>query len=165
MSRTRTLPDTEIYAQVLSALEAHGEKAVSFGGLSRTTGLAPATLAQRYGSVDGMLRAAITAEWARLTEALDRAAQDTTKGAQGLLNSLPAPSAAILAACLRDPVLRPLAADWRARVEALLSARRGGGTKGAETAALIFAAWQGRQMWEGAGGKSFRLAEAIKRLG
>jgi len=165
MSRTRTLPDTEIYAQVLTALETHGEKSVSFGNLSRATGLAPATLAQRYGSVDGMLRAALTSEWARLTEALETAVLDTSKGAQGLLKTLSCPSAAVLASSLRDPELRAQAADWRARVEALLSARRGGGPKGAEAAALIFAAWQGRQMWEAAGGKSFRLAEVIKRLG
>ena len=165
MSRTRTLPDTEIFAQVLTLLEAHGDKAVSFGALSRATGLAPSTLAQRYGSVDGMLCAAIGAEWARLTEAADLAALDTEKGLQGLLKALPTPSATMLASSLRDPQLRQLAADWRSRIEALLSARRGGGTKGAEAAALIFAAWQGRQMWEGAGGKSFRLAEVIKRLG
>lgn len=165
MSRTRLLPDSEIFAQVLTLLEAHGDKAVSFGALSRATGLAPSTLAQRYGSVDGMLRATISAEWARLGDAIDLAANDTSKGAQGLLKSLPSPNAATLACSLRDPQLRPLAADWRARIEALLSARRGGGAKGAEAAALIFAAWQGRQMWDGAGGKSFRLSEVIKRLG
>lgn len=164
MSRNRTIPDAEIYAQALQALEVNGDKAVSFGSLSRATGLAPATLAQRYGTVDGMLRAAVSAEWARLETALD-AVGDDGKGAQGLLKALPAPAAAVMAVSLRDPDLRPLAAAWRTRVEAALAARRGGGAKGAEAAALLFAAWIGRQMWEPMGGKSFRLAEMIKRLG
>lgn len=165
MSRTRLIPDAEIFGHALRALDLNGDKAVSFGTLSRASGLAPATLAQRYGSVEGMLRAAITAEWARLGAALEAATRDDTKGVQGLLKALPGPSAATLAASLRDPVLRPLAAAWRAQVEAKIAHRRGGGAKGNEAAALTFAAWQGRQMWEAAGGKSFRLGDAIKRLG
>lgn len=164
MPRTRTLPDTEIFALVLAALRREGDKAVSFGNLSRASGLAPATLAQRFGSVEGMVRAAVTAEWDRLCAAVDQAPMEEGKGVQGFLKALPGADAALLAVTLRDSALRPRAEDWRARVETAIAARRGG--KGREAAALMFAAWHGRHLWEEAGGeRAFRLSDLVKKLG
>lgn len=167
MARSKTLPNTEIFAEVLRALGEHGDKAVTFGLISARCGLAPATLAQRFGGVEDMLRAAILWEWARLTEAVlvaEAEALVSSKGAQALLKALPCPPAQVLAVSLRDPILCDAAEAWRALVEAALASRRGGGTKGREAAALIFAAWQGRQLWDGAGGKTFRLADLLKAL-
>lgn len=149
---------------VLTALTDQGEKAVSFGNLSRSSGLAPATLAQRFGTVEGMLQAALSAEWDRLCAAVEAETHDPDKGAQALLKRLPTPSAAVLAASLRDPVSRARAEDWRARVETALTARRGG-SKGREVAAMLIAAWYGRCLWDPLGAKGFKLSDLMKRLG
>lgn len=167
MARPRTQSDAAIFTQLLAVLQAQGEKSLTFGVIGQLTGLAPATLAQRYGSVEGMVRAAALAEWAGLTEAvttIEAEALVSAKGAQALLKQLPAPAPALVALSLRDEALRQAAESWRIAVEAAISARRGGGSKGREAAALIFATWQGRQLWQAAGGKSFRLADMLKAL-
>lgn len=167
MARSKSLSDAQVFAHLLQALADAGEKAVSFGTISQRSGLAPATLAQRFGSVDGMIRAALLSEWARLSDAVVEAEAEalvSSKGAQALLKALPTPSAQLFALTWRDEVLRQAAENWRVLVESALATRRGGGTKGREAAALIFAAWQGRQMWEEAGGKSFRLSDLLKAM-
>jgi AcrR family transcriptional regulator len=165
MARPRTLADSEIFTQVLTALVDQGEKAISFGNLSRSCRLAPATLAQRFGTVDGMIHAALSAEWDRLSQALAIEAADQEKGAQGLLKRLPVPSAAVFAVSMRNADLRSRAQDWRAQVETALSLRRGGGAKGKEAAAMLFSAWYARQLLEPLGDRSFKLSDVIKRLG
>lgn len=165
MPRHRTLPDTEVFALVLAAMTNQGEKAISFGNLSRSCGLAPATLAQRFGSVEGMVHAALAAEWDRLCAAVEAETADPDKGAQGLLKRLPAPGAAMLAASQRDAGLRARADDWRLRVEAAVAARRGGSPKGREVAAMLVAAWYGRLLWDAFGAKGFKLSDLMKRLG
>ena len=149
---------------VLSALTDQGEKAVSFGNLSRASGLAPATLAQRFGSVEAMLQAALSSEWDRLAAAVETEGADAEKGTQGLLKRLPVPSPAVLAASLRDPVLRARADDWRERVETAVALRRGAGAKGREVAAMLVAAWYGRILWDAFGTKGFKLSDLMKRL-
>lgn len=166
MARPKLLSDADVLAQVLGAVETAGEKSVSFGLISAKTGLAPATLAQRYGSIEGMLRHALLAEWARLAQSITETEGNMApaKGVQALLKALPTPSPMVLALSMRDPTLREAAEAWRILIEGALAARRGGGGKAREAAALIFAAWQGRQIWSDAGGKGFRLADLIKIL-
>lgn len=167
MARPRLQSDSEIFAHLLTALAETGEKALTFGVLSQKCGLAPPTLAQRYGSVEGMVRSAILWEWERLSLALEQTEAETlvsSKGAQALLKTIPTPSVQVLALSLRDEVLCKAAESWRLRVETALASRRGGGTKGREAAALIFAAWQGRHLWDAAGGKSFRLSDLLKAM-
>lgn len=167
MARLRIIPDTAIFALVLAALRDGGEKAVSFGLISQASGLAAPTLAQRFGSVEGMLRAALMAEWsalAKATEAAEQVAMASPKGAQAMLKALNPPDLAVLAASARDPALIEAAEAWRVQMETALVQRLGGGTKGRDATALVFAAWQGRQLWAGAGGKGFRLAEMLKRF-
>lgn len=165
MARPKLQDDTKILAHLMAALAESGEKALTFGVISQRCGLAPATLSQRFGSVEGMIRAAGCAEWARLTVALHDAEDDalaSAKGVQALLKHLPIPGAQLLALSLRDAELTKAAETWRSEVEAALAKRRGGGAKGRDAAALIFAAWQGRALWEAAGGKSFRLSDLMK---
>lgn len=167
MTRRKTLSDTEIAAHLLDALAEKGAKALTFGTISQRSGLAPATLAQRYGSVDGMVRHALACEWARLSQDVSEVHSEahlSTKGAQALLKNLATPSAEVLSLSLRDAELCKAAETWRAQVEAAIAARRGGGSRGRESAAMIFAAWQGRFLWDAAGGKTFRLSDLIKAL-
>ncbi len=171
MARSKLIPDSEVFAAIRQLLADGGEKAVAFGSVGRATGLAPPTLAQRYGTRDAMVRAAMTAAWDTLdaaTDAADAKAETGPKGAQALLKALSGGAGpadlTLLAADFRDPPLRERAAAWRARVEAALAQRLGGGKKGREAAALLFAAWQGQNLWDPAGGKGFRLKDALKKI-
>lgn len=165
MSRTKLIPDSDVHTAILALLESDGEKAVAFSSVGRATGLAPATLVQRFGSRDAMLRAAILAGWDRLGVALTAAEATplSPKGALKLLKSLPSASG-LLNASLRDAGLREQAATWRKRVEAALEIRLGDGSQASGTAAILFALWHGQSAWNDAGGKGFRLKDAVKRL-
>ena len=173
MSRTRTIPDADIFAAIRALLASGGEKAVAFSAVARVTGLAAPTLVQRYGSRDAMLRAALMSAWDDLDATTAKAEAEaplTAKGAVALLRALGAEThdpagIALLAADFRDPVLRVRASAWRDRVEAALAVRLGGGAKGREAAGMVFAAWQGQTLWQAAGEKTFRLKDLIKRFG
>ncbi len=142
-----------------------GDRAVSFASVAAATGLAPPTLVQRYGSRDGMVRAARDAAWARLEAATTAAIVQTgAKGPQALFKALGTVDAADLVADARDPDLAQRAAVWRATVESALALRLGSGQKGRETAALLFAAWQGQLLWSRAGQPGFKLKDAVRRL-
>lgn len=172
MGRSRTIPDADIFAVTRRLLVAGGEKAVTFSTVARATGLAAPTLVQRYGSRDGMLKAALVAAWDELAAMTATAADDapiSAKGAAQFLKVLSedepqAGNLALLAVDFRDAALRQRALAWRSTVEAGLAARLGGGAKGREAASLLFAAWQGQLLWQMAGGRAFRLKDAIKRL-
>lgn len=168
MARPRTIADATIFAAILRVIALEGDGAVTFGAVARATGLAAATLAQRFGTRDGMLRAALIWAWDGLEQATEQAAalSDTPQGFLKALTGEGAGAAdlALLAVGLRDPLLRSRAEAWRARVEAVLALHLGRGAKGQEAAALLFAAWQGQQHWQVAGGRGFRLKDAARRL-
>lgn len=165
MARPRLIPDDAVFGVLRHILETGGEKAVSFGSVARGTGLAAASLVQRYGSLDAMIRAALMAAWDGLEQETAKAdAQADT--VQGFLKSLAGDTAqatdlALLAMDFRDEALRARAALWRAQVEAAIARR----LRDADAAAMVFAAWQGQLLWQVAGGKGFRLKDAVKRLG
>lgn len=169
MPRVRTIPDADIFAAIRQLLAEGGDKAVAFGSVARATGLAAPTLVQRYGSREAMLRAALMAAWDALdaaTAAAEGQSETGPKGAQAMLKALEgeATDAALLAADFRDAALRDRAAAWRQQVETALAVRLGGGAKAREAAAMLFAAWQGQRLWLAAGGKGFKLKDAVKRL-
>lgn len=165
MPRTRVIPDEQVFAIVQRMLDEGGDKAVSFGTVSTATGLAPPSLVQRYGTRNAMVRAARLSAWDALDLRLaDAVAQTDGKGPQGLLKALGPVNAAAIAMDLRDPDLAARAAGWRAAVEAALAERLGTGNKARESAALLFAAWQGQAIWAAAGESAFRLKDAVKRL-
>jgi AcrR family transcriptional regulator len=166
MARPRTIPDVEIYATIRALVVRDGEKAVAFGPVARLTGLAPPSLVQRYGNRDGMIRAALLDGWQALHAQTTATAEAQP---QALLKALAEPAAAmtdpaLMALTLRDATLRAAAETWRADLESLLALRLGGGTKGQEAAAMLFATWQGQLLWLHAGGKGFRIKDAAKRL-
>jgi hypothetical protein len=165
MPRTRTIPDAHVFAVIQRLLEEGGEKAVSFGLVAKATGLAPPTLVQRYGSIGGMIRAARHAAWDALEHRTVQAIEGTAdKGPQGLLKAIGPVDATAIATDLRDPELGQRANGWRMAVETALALRLGSGSKARESAALLFAAWQGQGLWAGAGESAFRLKDAVKRL-
>lgn len=174
MARRKIIPDSTVFAEVLRLLQAGGGKAVSFGAVAQAVGLAPSTLVQRFGSCEGMQRAALMAAWARLEAATDLAVAEaplTPKGAQAILKALGAaagdqgvPWGALLRfSDFEDTELCARATGWRQRLEGALALRLGGG-HAATSAALLFAAWQGSLIWQPAGGKGFKLKDALATL-
>lgn len=164
MARLKLISDAEVFATVRQMLAAGGEKAVAFASVARATGLAASTLVQRFGNRDAMLRLALLAAWEALDNATNEAeanAPMTAKGAHGMLKALGIPDPCIFAADFRDPALRQRAKAWRQKVEAALAARLDGDAPD-EAAAMVFAAWQGQLLWHVAGGKGFRLKDAIR---
>jgi AcrR family transcriptional regulator len=161
MPRTRTIPDDRIFQSIQKLLDEGGDRAVSFASVAAATGLAPPTLVQRYGSRDGMVRAA----WDKLSAAtLQAIAATDEKGPQALLKALSATDPASLVLDARDPDLAQRAAAWQATVESALALRLGSGQKARETAALLFAAWQGQLLWAGLSQPGFKLKDAVRRL-
>lgn len=169
MSRKRLIPDAEIFALILGQLAQGGEKTVTFASISAASGLAAPTLVQRYGSREAMVLIAVADLWDRIetaTEAAEADALVSPKGAMGILKVLSelAGTPGLLALSLRDETLASRAEAWRGRVEAALAKRLGSGVKADEAAAALFALWQGRLLWDRAGGKGFKLWDAAKRL-
>jgi DNA-binding transcriptional regulator YbjK len=169
MARPRTLPDSQVFSAILQLIAAEGEKAVAFSAVARATGLAGASLVQRYGALSAMVEAALAWGWDQLdalATAVEAEVVAADKGPQALLKALSErsaslPMAALLAASMRHARLRLRASEWRARIEGLLTAR----LHDADRAAMLFAAWQGQILWEGTGDKGFKLKDALKRLG
>ena len=173
MARPRTLPDSDVFAVILQRIAAEGEKSVAFSSISRTTGLAGASLVQRYGSLARMVEASLTWGWDALDQMVATAQNDAeaaelvgVKGAQALLKSLSdsvksLPLAALLAASLRHPHLRPRAAAWKGKVEGMIARH----LRDRDAAAMVFAAWQGQVLWDGLDDKGFRIKDLVKKVG
>lgn len=161
MGRQKLLSDAQVFALIRPLLLAGGEKAVSFGTVSRATGLAGATLVQRFGTAEGMLNALAQAEWAtlqaRLSDLPDGAAHQALKS----LGEFPA---WLLVISQRDTTLRQTALDFRRALQIELATRLGGGAKGHDQAAMVFALWQGQALWESLGERDFRLKDGVKRI-
>ena len=171
MGRTKVIPDAEIYQLIRDLLAQGGDKAVAFSSVGRACGLAPATLVQRYGTRDGMVRKALLEAWDNLDALiadLHETCEISVKGAIQILKGLSADSSAtdasLRAVDLRDPGTRARAIAWRESVEYALAARIGGQSKGRQPAALLFAAWQGQTMWQSAGNERLKLKDAVKRF-
>lgn len=168
MSRPRTLPDKAVFSAIFRMIAAEGEKAVAFSAVARATGLAGASLVQRYGTLPEMVEAALVWGWDELdaqVAAVEAEGVLAEKGPQAVLKALTEragdlPLAALLAASARHAGLRLRAVAWRARVEGLLQAR----LHDPERAAMLFALWQGQVLWDGLGERRFRLKDAWKRL-
>ena len=173
MARPKNLPDSEVFSVILQRIAAEGEKSIAFSAISRATGLAGASLVQRYGSLAKMVEAALEWGWDELdrmatsAQGSSHAADQTgAKGAQALLKALTdlvdaLPMAALLAASLRHAHLRPRAAAWKDNVESMLAAH----LRDRDAAFMVFAAWQGQALWGKNAQKAFRLKDLIKKLG
>lgn len=172
MPRTRTVPDSEVFAAVRSLMASGGDRAATFAAVAAATGLSPASLAQRYGTVGGMSQAALAEGWALLDAALrdaDAAAPGGPEGAAVLLRALMGDAAGVdpglLARRMADPALAALGAGWQEAAEAALARRLGPAeAPDADAAAILFAAWQGRLLWAATGRKGARLKLAARRL-
>ena len=164
MARQRSIPDAQIFTAIRALIAEQG--AVTFAAVAAATGLAGSTLVQRYGSVSGMVEAALEPVWTALEATLARLSGDVApnaRGAQDLLKALgdsDLTEISVLAAMFRIPALKGRAEAWRTGVEAALA-----GQLGSDAAArLAFAAWQGQALWHPAGAKRFRMKDALRQI-
>jgi AcrR family transcriptional regulator len=158
MARAKIIPDRTVFAALRHILVTEGQQAASFRAVGRATGLAAATLVQRFGSAEGMLVAAMLDGWDQADAALVAAAAEAAvneKGATALLKALP-PAPPLLA----QKALQDRAAAWQRQVIRELTLR----LKDGQAAAILFAAWQGRLMWDAAGARGFALKDLLRRL-
>jgi AcrR family transcriptional regulator len=134
MPRTKTLPDGDVLEAALRLIHTQGPEALTFSSLARASGLASATLVQRFGSKAKLKQAALLRAWDQLDEKTERAAATaprTPEGAIGLLVTLSrdyggiesyAQGLLVLREDLRDPALRARGALWREMLSGALDA-------------------------------------------
>ena len=138
-----------------------GRQGVTFASVSTESGLAPATLAQRYGTRDEMLRAALLRMWDHLdaeTAACDAQMPVTPAGAVAMLATLSdygdqddyAEGLLLPREDLRDPLLRLRGEKWGAVLAQALGRRL---TQDVERQGklgrLMASQWQGALLWWG----------------
>jgi AcrR family transcriptional regulator len=170
MSRRKILSDTEVLLTVWSMMVQNPLDPPSFGQVSLAVGLSAPTLVQRFGNRHAMLERAVQAAWERLIRTTQQIADDSLnspKGAQSMLKSLilleNIPTLLAQSTAFASCLL--LASQWRLMVEAEIALRfKQSGTRAKEIGGRVFAIWQGRLLWENAGGKTFRLGEAVRDL-
>lgn len=162
MARPRSIPDAEVFDAVLALLREGGAKRVTFAAVSGRSGLAPSSLAERHGSVAGMIAAARSGAWDRLEAETDAALSTvplSAKGAVLLLKALPAPETIDIG---HDPAR---ARAWRERLELSLAVRLGGGEAGRLRAAILFSHWFSQGMWQISGYRAPRLKTLLRLIG
>ena len=173
MARPRRIPDTDTFAMIRALQAETGRRGVTFAAVSARTGLAGASLVQRYGSRDAMVQAALIDGWDRLDRTTDHAIAATPGGAKGAVAllkhltpsdpALPASDLALLVADQSTPALRARAALWQDRLLQALHAKLG--DRGLNRAEMLFALWQGRYLWSATGhATGFRLRDAARLL-
>ena len=158
MARPRTRTDSEVLDAALRAVSAHGVARLTLADVAREAGLAPSTLAERFGSKRELLLAAArhAAREARLPEgdavdalvALAAGVSDRRAFAHQL---------ALLELDVSDPEFRAAAAAHAASVQAQLTARVGD----ARLARALYVAYNGSLVLWALSGDG-RLEDALR---
>lgn len=174
MARPRTVPDATIFAAVRQLLRQGGDRAVSFGSVSRASSLSAPSLAQRYGSRARMIADALEAGWTGLeaaTALADAEAPQSTKGAAAFLRALEnaeddlGAAILVLTSGFRDPALCARAAVWQRQVVTALALRLGkGGEPDTDAGESMFALWQGRLIWSAVSDPGFKMKQVMRRV-
>jgi AcrR family transcriptional regulator len=159
--RPRTIADPDLLDAALGLMHDQGPAALTFASVARATGLAPATLVQRFGSKDGLMEAALLHAWDELdarTASADARFAVTPAGAIELLVSLSrhgdrdrfANGLLILREDFRHPRLRERGDIWGTGL-ALILGRRLTADPGRQDdlGRLMANQWQGAMLWWG----------------
>jgi AcrR family transcriptional regulator len=154
--RPRTISDEALLDRALAILAERGPASLTFAALAERTGLATATLVQRFGSKPALVRAALLRAWdllEALTAAADRAAPSSPAGAVALLLELSEIYTAsrshdeglvVLREDFRDPVARARGERWGNVLAEALGRRLSDATGPREDLGRLMAAqWQG----------------------
>lgn len=162
MPRPRTVSDVDLLDGALRVMRRTGPDGVTFQSVASETGLAAATLVQRFGSKADLLRAVLLRAWDHLdeaTEAADVTAPATVRGSVEFLVALSADygegdpydeGLLVLREDMRDPMLRRRGVAWEKRLIAAVGRRLGPkGRPRHDLGRLMVAQWQGAILWWG----------------
>lgn len=162
MSRPRRISDVDVIEAVAALVSSEGPNGLTFASASAACGLSPATLVQRYGNREALLRAALLWMWDQLdlaTAGADAAHPVDPEGAIALLVGLSAGYGAgdettqgllLLREDFRDPVLRARGVAWNKALVAALGRRLSADPQKQVTLGRLMASqWQGAVLWWG----------------
>ncbi|KQU96574.1 TetR/AcrR family transcriptional regulator [Devosia sp. Root105] len=162
MSRPRKISDEDVVEAVAALVSREGPAGLTFASASAVTGLSPATLVQRYGNREALLRAALLWMWDQLD--LNVAGADAShtvdpEGAIALLVRLSAGYGAgdeaaqgllLLREDFRDPALRARGVAWNQAMTQALGRRLSQDPARQELLGRLMASqWQGAVLWWG----------------
>ena len=155
MPRPRSVSDQDVLDRALGIIRRRGPAGLTFAILAKETGLAPATLVQRFGSKPALVQATLHHAWDLLdarTAACDAETPVSPEGAIQMLVALSeghdangfADSLLVLREDLRDPLLRARGRRWGLGLSAALSRRFAQCARPpADMGHLMLAQWQG----------------------
>lgn len=162
MARPRSLSDEALLDAALAIIEASGPDGITFATVAAATGLAPATLVQRFGSKPALVKAALLRAWDLLdarTEAFGDETEASPAGAVALLVRLSgdyakgdayADQLMMLREDFRDADLRARGKGWGERLRAILAPRLAvDGAPDHDAARELTTLWQGAMIWWG----------------
>lgn len=154
MPRPKSQSDEAVLEAVIALLRSSGPAAITFRKVAGATGLAPATLVQRFGTLALLKQAALAKAWASLEAETERAFDAAKRSPAGAIEALcrlsdPGPSSVeaddltLLREDLRDPRLRERALQWRSRLLDQLIRCFGAAAEPRLIAEDMFVYWQG----------------------
>ena len=158
MPRKRTISNEALLDAALLLVRANGPDSLTFAALAGSSGLAAATIVQRFGTKAALLRAAMSSAWDKLdadTAAGDEAAPMGATGVVDLLVALSgqydpedyADQLLLLREDLRDPTLRARGEAWMrtliVAIERRLVRRPRDQDRVTGLGRLVIAQWQG----------------------
>jgi AcrR family transcriptional regulator len=162
MPRRKSIPDEVVLDRLMTAISASGPASLTFAQAAAAVGLSPATLVQRFGTLDAMIEAILLRAWDRLkarTMQADAEMPLTTEGAIELLMRLmPADGIEhgvtdgllLLREDLRNPALRARASAWAHLLAHALGRRLSADAIRAERLGRqMVCVWQGALIWWG----------------
>ena len=164
MARFKTVSEEGVLDAAGEVLGKVGPSGLTLAAVGAAAGLSPATLVQRYGTREALVRAALLRMWDRVDEATARADARhplTVEGAVRLLVSLSgrhsgsdvddmAQGLLLLREDFRDPALRARGVSWGAALTKALGRRLSGDPARAEMLGRLMASqWQGCLIWWG----------------
>ncbi|MDY6949428.1 hypothetical protein [Pseudorhizobium marinum] len=160
MTRRKTIPDEQVLGTLFELMMKTGPDGLTFARAAKASGLAAATLVQRYGNRERMVEAILMQAWDHLdaeTKAADNEEDLTPEGAIKLLLRLMSPDTAerdatdgllLLREDIRNPRLRERGAAWGGALVSALGRRLSADAPEAELLGSQMAAlWQGAYTW------------------
>ncbi|MER5673317.1 TetR/AcrR family transcriptional regulator [Pseudonocardia alni] len=156
MPRRKQVPDADVLDAALDVLHARGPQALTFAALAEASGLAPATLVQRFGGKAELLHRVLMHAWDRLerrTAQLGAAAAPGPEGAVAFLVGLSeqyggidsyADALLVLREDLLDPESRRRGRDWKGTLARVLDGCLDGPPG---SGAVLATYWQGTLLW------------------
>lgn len=162
MPRPKTQSDETVLQAAHRLIHEEGPEALTFARLAQVSGLAPATLVQRFKTKAGLMQAALLHAWDGLDAKTAQLAAEVPKTPQGAIRLLTALSGdyggiesyakglLVLREDLRDPVLRARGTAWRRALSQALDRCFTEVPSAPKDVGLLMAThWQGSLLWWG----------------